>query len=205
MFHKPFKVKQTFPLKPSEKKKLKQTLDKNFIDQPIKFDKNNKLSQQKIFTSSNVPFELFLENDEPVLLESRSKSLIPTVPLVLKSPWLIKSTNVVNIPHHVFEQLQNGSDLMASELVDQENEFVANDFTQLKNLNKKDIIGIRSITETGVVNPILAIGRVIMTQAEIQQSELKSGKFAEIITIIGDELWNCAVLKNLPSDVEQAW
>jgi len=117
MFQKPFKAKQTSALKNSEKKKLKTRLDKITENIPINFDKNSKISLQKIFTSTNIPFELFSENDEPMILESKSGKLIPSIPLVLKCPSYLKSENVFLIHHHVFERLQKGADLMAPGLL----------------------------------------------------------------------------------------
>ena len=197
MFQKPFKAKQTSALKNSEKKKLKSRLDKITENIPINFDKNSKISLQKIFTSTNVPFELYSENDEPMLLESKSGSLIPSIPLILKCPGFIKSENVFLIHHHVFERLQKGADLMAPGLL-----LSQANLAEISNLNKNDIIGIRSVTDSGLVNPILAIGQVVMTQNDIQESNLKSGKFAEVIAILGDELWNSGSLKKLPSDAD---
>jgi len=197
MFQKPFKAKQTSALKNSEKKKLKTRLDKITENIPINFDKNSKISLQKIFTSTNIPFELFSENDEPMILESKSGKLIPSIPLVLKCPSYLKSENVFLIHHHVFERLQKGADLMAPGLL-----LNRDNLTGISNLNKNDVIGIRSVTNSGQINPILAIGQVVMSQSDIQASQLKSGKFAEVITILGDELWNSGSLKKLPSDAD---
>ena len=107
MFVKPFKSKPNTSLKNSDKKKLRTRLANqcqkfnspitNPEDVGLKSEKSVQLFSQKIHTAQNEQVTCIYEDSEPLILENRGGTLIPTVYLIWKQPGLINSSKIFTI------------------------------------------------------------------------------------------------------------
>merc|ERR1712045_993694 len=119
MFVKPYKSKPTTSLKNSDKKKLRTRLSTQceksgatLIDSDVGLSqvKSAQFSSTKIHTVTNDQITCYFEESDPVLLENRGGTLIPTVYLIWKCPNLLPSNKVFTIWPPVLTKLQKGAD-----------------------------------------------------------------------------------------------
>merc|ERR1712060_423351 len=129
---------------------------------------------------------VYFEDKDPILIENRAGVLFPTMYLLAKNPKLVDSLNVFGIHSGIVEKLQKGADLMAPGIVKNKPNF-------LKKLDKHDYIYLRIVTESQsdgkVCSPILAIAQCLMASHEMVSYNLSAGRFAKIVHIIDDTLW----------------
>ena len=200
MFQKPYKTKGQTPLKTSDKKKLRQRVASQLKQTDpenlgISTAKNANLTSAKIITASNDQLTVYFEENDPILIETRGGVLIPTMYLLAKNPNLVDSLNVFGIHPGIIDKLQKGADLMAPGMVKNKSNF-------LKKLDKNDYIFLRIVvdspnSESGekTSSPILAIGQCLMASHEMVSYNLSAGRFAKIIHIIDDKLWQAGSQK----------
>lgn len=72
----------------------------------------------------------------------------------------------------------------------------------LESIDKNDVIGLRVLNEKGGT-AIVVICEVLMTNGEIMESRLRQGRFARVVNILGDSLWEAGSRK-LPNEDDQA-
>jgi len=206
MFAKPYKSKAAVTLKNSEKKKLRTRL----YNQSQKYDcplsdaeeiglsqsKTTQLASTKLHTITSEQVTCYFEDSEPVLLETKGGSLIPTVYLIWRCPSLIPKTKVFAVWPIVLTKLQGGADLMAPGVIMSGSLEHRN--ACLESMDKNDVIGLRVLNEKGGT-AIVAICEVLMTNGEIMESRLRQGRFARVVNIIADSLWEAGSRK-LPTE-----
>lgn len=190
MFVKPYKGKPQTSLKNSDKKKLRARLnasgggqDLDADDLGLSNEKSAVLSIQKVHTNDGEQMTVYWEDADPILIENRGGTLFPSVYLIWRQPRLLTSNRVFFIHSGVLERLQGGADLMAPGVILCKN-------NDVERLQKNNMVGFRTLSSEGA-SAIIAIGRVIMTNAEIKERSrgLTQGRFAQIITVLGDTLW----------------
>ncbi|CAG2210795.1 EIF2D [Mytilus edulis] len=182
MFHKPFKVKTQTAIKGSERKRVRNDIEKLFPNlQPADLlqiiPAKDEMTVAKIYTHSGESLVIYCVQKNPVFIEV-FKELIPTIYTVWKFPELLP---VFRTYPPVFSKLKSGADLMLPGVI-VEGEVTPYTF---RNIKKGDLC---SVCLLGNKAPV-AVGRAALSGSDMFDSAMR-GKGVQIVHLFGDDLWS---------------
>ncbi|CAC5398901.1 EIF2D [Mytilus coruscus] len=190
MFHKPFKIKTQTAIKGSERKRVRNDIEKLFPylqteDLLQIIPAKDEMTVAKIYTHSGDSLVIYCVQKNPVFIEV-FKELIPTVYTMWKFPELLP---VFRTYPPVFSKLKGGADLMLPGVV-VEGEVTPYTF---RNIKKGDLCSVCLIGNKAPV----AVGRAALSGSDMFESAMR-GKGVQIVHLFGDDLWSFGDKSQIP-------
>jgi len=194
LFNKPFRVKSNSQMKGSDKKKLKQQLQKCFptlteTDLNRLIPTKDEIITSKIYTFAGESVLLYIHDRDTVFFQmEKEKTFFPSVYTLWKHPKLLP---VFTTMPPVLAKLINGADLMLPGIIIDETKGIKA-YLDGK-LEKGDLLSINMSNNSAPV----AIGRAHRSSEDMYMA-VRRGKGVDILHCYGDQLWSAGSRVELP-------
>ncbi|XP_078488586.1 eukaryotic translation initiation factor 2D-like [Ciona intestinalis] len=181
MFQKPFRTKSNTLLRSSDKKRLRNEVEKSFSANGFSLPTTEVISNKedvyilKLYSHKGDNVAVYSMRNSPVLFE-HEKKIFPSVYFLWEHTMLVPS-----IPTQTFviQKLANGADLMLPGVVFHPN-------LDFPSFERGSVVAINTIENSSA----LAVGVALMSSDEMVESIDKRGKAVHILHVFGDHLWS---------------